>query len=140
MPFTDNPKVAYAFRIYSICMRSFCVLFVVLLLGETIRLIIFKYELDVILASVGVLFNATKILMKLIIYLKYHVLEQFEEVIEKERALWSSGDEEMKALYRTKVRHCQVFVIILFTSSLMAVSALQISGKSQRVFVTYINT
>ncbi|ERL93972.1 odorant receptor 47b [Dendroctonus ponderosae] len=128
MPITENRSVAFAFKIYSLFMKGSCVMYFSLLFAETIRLIIFKYDMDVILASVGVLFNAAKIMLKVFIYLKYHILEHFEDVIEKERALWNSDNEELKALYRTKVRHCNVFVITVFTSSLMAVTALQLSG------------
>nr|QXE93258.1 odorant receptor 32 [Eucryptorrhynchus brandti] len=139
LPITNNHVYQKIFYIYSMFMRLGCFMFWLLLFCELIRLIIYKYDTELIITSLGVVVNDSKILFKVIIYLKHNILGLFKDVIEKEADIWSSNNEEIITLYKRNIRTCKLYVIVLGFITLVAVSLLQIPGAINFIAIVQYN-
>lgn len=129
LPLTNHYFIEKLFSVYSLIMRSGCVMFWVLIVSELIRLIIFNYELQILITAFSVVVNVSKIFIKLIIYTKHNILELFKEVIEKEEEVWASNDENIKTMYRGKIRTLKIYTAALTGCTVTAVILLQGFGK-----------
>ncbi|XP_066257512.1 odorant receptor 67c-like [Euwallacea similis] len=128
LPISKNPILQALFKIYCIFMKFAYALFFLMLLGETIRLIMYHYELPIIIANIGVFFNATKIAVKMIIYVKYNITDLFREIIVKEKLIWESENEEIITMYRKKIVVCSVYGISIAAGTLSTIAFLELYG------------
>lgn len=128
-PLYENNILQKGYEIYAFGMKCGYAFFYSSLVGETVRLIVCNYELSVIVGNVGVLFNATKIAIKILIYDRFDLFQLFEKIIEKEKEIWQSGNQEIITMYNGKIRVCSMYVLVLATSTFVAVCLLQTSGS-----------
>ncbi|KAL1509551.1 hypothetical protein ABEB36_004265 [Hypothenemus hampei] len=127
-PISKNYFVQKLFDFYSLLARIICIAFWFGLTGEFLRLIIFKYDLSLILSSASVVFNDTKICLKVIIFLKYKTLNLLDEIMEKEKEIWMQQNEEITKFYKSMVRTAKFFLAGMVGSTFMAISLLEVSG------------
>ncbi|KAH1027629.1 hypothetical protein HUJ05_001105 [Dendroctonus ponderosae] len=127
-PISNNQIITKMFYVYSVIMRLSCILFWLSLVAELARLIIYQYELSIIVTSLSVVVTDSKIMIKMILYLKNNTLNLLEDIIEKEGEVWASRSEEIKALYRRKIAFLKVAVFIMGTSNFLTIIWLEISG------------
>lgn len=128
-PISHNHIINRMFYVYSVGMRISCFLFWISLAAELLRLIIYQYEVSVIVTSLSVVVTDSKIVLKMLLYLKYNTLDLFEDIIEKEGEIWASRSEEIKALYRRKITFLKVAVFLMGTSNFLTIIWLEISGE-----------
>lgn len=128
-PLYESNFLQKVYEFYAVMMKCGYAVFFASLLGESLRLIICDYELAVIIASTGVLFNATKIAIKILIYIRFDIFQLFQEIIEKEKEVWQSENQEVMTMYKGKVRICAIYLLALAASTVMSVALLEISGN-----------
>ncbi|CAG9764171.1 unnamed protein product [Ceutorhynchus assimilis] len=87
----------------------------------------------------SVVISATKIGTKMLIYLKYDVMEMVNDIIEKEKEVWRSSSEEIHNLYRAKIRVCKAYALTLCGATAVTVSFLQITGAFAMVELKHQN-
>lgn len=128
-PLYENNFLQKVYEIYAVMMKCGYAVFFASLVGESLRLIFCDYELAVIIASIGVVFNATKIAIKILIYISFDIFQLFQEIIEKEKEVWQSENQEVISMYKRKIRICAMYLLALAGSTFMSVALLEISGN-----------
>lgn len=136
-PLYENNILQKLYEIYAFVMKCGYAVFFSCLVGETLRLILCNYELSVVFATIGVLFNATKIFIKVLIYIHFDIFQLFEEIIEKEKEVWHSGNQDVITMYKKKIRICTMYVLVLAASTFMAVFFLELSGNCTNKYLLH---
>ncbi|KAL1509552.1 hypothetical protein ABEB36_004266 [Hypothenemus hampei] len=125
---SDNVFIKKCYFLYSLIMRTGCFFFWVSLVAESVRLIVKKYEMSIIIPSVSLTITEYKMVAKLLIYLKHDTLNLFGKIIEMEREVWICTSEEIKSLYRKNILYVKIATSFIGFYALLSVSILQISG------------
>ncbi|XP_076263492.1 putative odorant receptor 92a [Rhynchophorus ferrugineus] len=127
-PLNVGPTMKKIYSAYIVAVRIGLVSLWLLLAIELFRLIIQKYELEIVMSTIGVLIGVTKIQIKFIIFIKNKVVDLYEVVIENESKIWRSNNKEIKELYTKNVIICRYFMFVQMLGTAFAVTSLTITG------------
>ncbi|XP_066257515.1 odorant receptor 30a-like [Euwallacea similis] len=119
------------FKLYSLFMRSSCFVWWVLLVGEFARLVILHYDIAIITQSFGVVVNASKLMMKVVIYWRNKTLQMIKDIAANEQKVWASGDDEIFSLYRRHIGLLKYYIVAMVFATFMVVFLLQGVGAIQ---------
>ncbi|KAH1027630.1 hypothetical protein HUJ05_001106 [Dendroctonus ponderosae] len=125
---SKNRLINKIFHGYSVFVKLSCLVFWLLILAETSRLIICQYEITIITASVAILLTDTKIVVKIVIFLKHNILDIVADVIENKDEIRTEHYKEIKMLYDRKANFLKFAISVLGGSTTGAVFLLQGSG------------
>lgn len=128
-PISKNPIIIKLFFLYSIMMRICCILFWVFLFLEMLRLIVFGYEWEIIIPTLSVVFTDSKVMAKMIIYMKNNILDIIPEMTKKEEEVWESESKEIKTVYLNKIKFLRIATIAVATTNFLTISLLELMGN-----------
>ncbi|KAF7268981.1 hypothetical protein GWI33_017965 [Rhynchophorus ferrugineus] len=74
------------------------------------------------------LVSYTRIEIKFAIFAKNNLGDLYRVIIQKEKEIWESDDDEIKKLYTKKIKLYNIFMVILTTSTIFAVFMLGVTG------------
>lgn len=114
---------------YSIFMKGGCLMWWSMMAGELFRLVACGYNLEVILAQFGLVINASKIMFKLIVYIRENLLALFKDITEKDVEIWKLDNEEIHSVYWKNIKLIKSYVFALSVSTLLCLGMLDVSGK-----------
>ncbi|XP_076262724.1 odorant receptor 67c-like [Rhynchophorus ferrugineus] len=116
--------------LYAMIVRIIIVLIWILLFVELVRLIVkhYDYNTKIIVSATGMLVSYTRIEIKFAIFAKNNLGDLYRVIIQKEKEIWESDDDEIKKLYTKKIKLYNIFMVILTTSTIFAVFMLGVTG------------
>lgn len=126
---SKNNLINKIFRGYSVFIKLCCLLFWLSLVTEMFRLIICQYETTIITANLAILLTVTKIVVKIVIFLKHNILDIVKDVIENKNEIRTEDYKEIKRMYERKTYFLKFAISTLGGSTIVAVFLLQVSGK-----------
>lgn len=132
-PISKNPIITKLFFLYSLGMRICCILFWVFLFLEMLRLIICGYEWEIIIPTLSVVFTDSKVMAKMIIYMKNNILDIIPDMTKKEKEVWASDCKEIKTVYLNKIKFLRIATVAVATTNFLTIFLLELIGTIQKL-------
>ncbi|XP_066141225.1 odorant receptor 13a-like [Euwallacea fornicatus] len=127
-PVTSNKVFQSWYQTYSICMQAGYPVFDLLLIVELIRLIVQKYDPPIVISSMGVAVNATKITVKILIFNNNNILDLYGLIERYEQEIWTCTSMKLKQAYGGHIKRCERMMLSLLTTTILSVAFLDILG------------
>nr|QXE93270.1 odorant receptor 44 [Eucryptorrhynchus brandti] len=135
-----NKKLSMLYKVYSIFIQLSFITFCLSVWPEFLRLVIQRYDTEILISSFVIVINCIKILIKLLIFQKNKVLDFFYDVIKKEEDLWECFDEpDIKSFYIRKFSEYKKFILVQALLTLLAGFVFQITGLVNNLHIIAYN-
>ncbi|CAG9764174.1 unnamed protein product [Ceutorhynchus assimilis] len=138
-PISEIKSVQLCFQVYSVLAKLAYISLWILTTVELIRMFLNDYPDQIKFQALSIVASCTIIGSKTLIYLKYDVMEMFHDVIEKEKEVWRSSSEEIKNLYRAKIRVCKAYMLTLCGFTAISLSYFELAGAFAMVELKHQN-
>ncbi|ERL93969.1 odorant receptor Or2 isoform X1 [Dendroctonus ponderosae] len=127
-PLTNSYIGEKVYFCYSIFMKCGCFMWWSMMVGELFRLVAYGYDVEIILAQFGLVVNASKIMFKLVVYIRENLLALFKDITEKDVEIWNLDNEEIHTVYWKNIKLIKSYVLALSVSTSLCLGMLDVSG------------
>ncbi|XP_076273480.1 uncharacterized protein LOC143204659 [Rhynchophorus ferrugineus] len=111
-PISSTPIFNTLYTLYSKFVKIGLILICILLLVEFFHLIMNDEDSRILIASFGVIISVYLFGLKIFICHRNHLLDVMDEIVEKEKEIWKSEDDDVKEMYTKQVIFCNVLCFV----------------------------
>lgn len=121
---TNTPFSKNSYYWYSRGFQGTFLIFLCLLLLKLIQLILISANLQAIISNIAILLSSCAVLIKIFIYQKNHVPEMFQDIINEEKKVCQSLDDDLIQPYVKKTIFLRRLTLLIILNVLFAMGSL----------------